>query len=82
MQYGFSEEQTDKLLHGQVILYSGWLHSNEYRRNAIAKDVSAEVKQNSKRNLFLFINEMSIAKWFKEQMGIGQSKTQNRGLRR
>lgn len=82
LQYGFSEEQTDKLLHGQIIQYSGWLHSNEYRRNAIAKDVSAEVKQDSKRNLFLFINEMPIAKWFQKQMGVGQSETQNRGLRR
>lgn len=81
LQYGFSEEQTDKLLHGQVIQYSGWLHSNEYRRNALAKDVSAEVKQDSKRNLFLFINEMPISKWFKELMGFRQCETQNRGLR-
>ena len=74
LRYGFSEEQTDKLLHGQVILYSGWLHSNECRCNVLAKDVSAEVKQDSKRNLFLFINEMTIAKWFKEQLGIVQAQ--------
>lgn len=28
LQYGFTAEQTDKLLHGQRINYSGWLHSN------------------------------------------------------
>ena len=29
LQYGFNMEQTDKLLHGQRINYSGWLHSNK-----------------------------------------------------
>lgn len=43
LQYGFSEEQTDKLMHGHTINYSGWLHSNEYRRNALADNVSAQV---------------------------------------
>ena len=28
LQYGFNMEQTDKLLHGQRINYSGWLHSS------------------------------------------------------
>ena len=28
LEYGFSEEQTDKLLHGQAVNYSGLLHSN------------------------------------------------------
>ncbi len=43
MQYGFNEEQTNKLLHGQNINYSGWLHSNEYRCNALADNVTAQV---------------------------------------
>ena len=64
---GFNMEQTDKLLHGQSINYSGWLHSNEYRRNALANDVTAQVIRDEKRNLFLHINETPIAQWFKEQ---------------
>ena len=28
LQCGFNTEQTDKLLHGQTVNYSGWLHSN------------------------------------------------------
>jgi len=43
LQYGFTAEQTDKLLHGQRINYSGWLHSNEYRRNALADNATAQV---------------------------------------
>ena len=43
LQYGFTAEQTDKLLHGQRINYSGWLHSNEYRRNVLADNVTAQV---------------------------------------
>ena len=80
LQYGFTAEQTDKLLHGQAVSYSGLLHSNEYRRNAFADNVTAQVIRDEKRNLFLNINEISITQWFKEQFGLGQEK--RRGLRR
>ncbi len=73
---GFNKEQTDKLLHGQAVNYSGLLHSNEYRRNVLADNVTAQVIRNEKRNLFLYINETPIAQWFMEQFGIGQSKKQ------
>ena len=69
---GFSEVQNDKLLHGQRINYSGWLHSNEYRRNALAKNVTAEVIRDDKRNLFLFVNQTQIALWFKEKIALEQ----------
>ena len=77
---GFSEVQTDKLLHGQTVNYSGWLHSNEYRRNALADNVTAQVIRDEKRNLFLHINETPITQWFKEQFGISQKETQRRGI--
>ena len=79
---GFNMEQTDKLLHGQAVNYSGWLHSNEYRRNALAKNVTAEVIRDDKRNLFLFVNQTPIAQWFREQFGIGQSESRRKGIRR
>jgi len=80
LQYGFTAEQTDKLLHGQAVNYSGLLHSNEYRRNVLADNVTAQVIRDEKRNLFLHINQTPFAQWFKEQFGIGQE--QRRGLRR
>ncbi len=80
LQYGFSEEQTDKLMHGHTINYSGCLHSNEYRLNVLADNVTAQVIRDEKRNLFLHINQTPFAQWFKEQFGIGQE--QRRGLRR
>jgi len=80
LQCGFTAEQTDKLLHGQTVNYSGWLHSNEYRRNALANNVTAQVIRDEKRNLFLHINETPITQWFKEQFGIGQE--QRRGIKR
>ena len=79
LQCGFNEEQTNKLLHGQRINYSGWLHSNEYRRNALVDNVTAQVIRDEKRNLFLHINETPITQWFKEQFGIGQE--QRKGIR-
>lgn len=72
LQYGFSEEQTDKLMHGHTINYSGRLHSNEYRRNALADNVSAQVIKDEKRNLFLHINQTPIAQWFREQFDMGE----------
>lgn len=79
LQCGFNEEQTDKLMHGHPITYSGWLHSNEYRRKALADNVSAQVIRDEKRNLFLHINQTPIAQWFREQFGFGRE--QKRGIR-
>jgi len=80
LQYGFNAELTDKLLHRHAINYRGWLHSNEYRRNALANNVTAQVIRDEKRNLFLYINETPIAQWFMEQFGLEQE--QRRGIRR
>ena len=77
---GFNAEQTDKLLHGQTVNNSGWLQSNEYRRNALADNVMAQVIRDEKRNLFLHINQIPITQWFKEQFGIGQEHLM--GIRR
>ena len=64
-EYGFNEEQTDKLVHGKPIQYNGWLHSNEYRRNALANNVTAQIVREI-RTLVLQINDTPIAMWFKE----------------
>ena len=76
---GFNMEQTDKLLHGQTVNYSEWLHSKEYRHNALADNVTAQVIMDGKRNLFQHINQTPIAQWFKEQFGFEQE--QRRSLR-
>ena len=81
LDYGFTTEQTDKLLHGQAVNYSGWLHSNEYRQNVLADNVTAQVIMDEKRNLFLHINETPITQWFKEQFRLSQSQTQKKGIR-
>lgn len=81
LQYGFNEEQTDKLLYGQNVNYSGWLHSNEYRRNVLADNVTAQVIRDEKRNLFLHINQTPITQWFREQFGLSQKEVQRRGVK-
>lgn len=81
LQYGFNEEQTDKLLNGKTVNYSGLLHSNEYRRNALADNVMAQVIMDEKRFLFLHIDDTPITQWFKEQFRLGRYETQNRGIR-
>lgn len=78
---GFNKEQTDKLLYGQAVNYSGLLHSNEYRRNVRADNVTAQVIRDEMRNLFLHINKTPIAQWFREQFGLSQKETQRKGNR-
>jgi hypothetical protein len=70
LEYGFNADQTDKLLHGQVLNYSGWLHSNEYRRNVLADNVTAQVIRDENRNLFLQIDKTPITQWFKENIAL------------
>lgn len=72
-EYGFNEKQTDKLVHGKPIQYNGWLHSNEYRRNALATNVAAQIVRDAK-TLVLQINDTSISQWFRMQFGIGQEQ--------
>ena len=74
---GFNEQQSSMLMDGEPILYTGLLHSNEYRRNIPVWNVTAEILQDSKKNIHLCINRMTITKWFNEQLCIGQ-KQQNR----
>ncbi len=74
---GFNEQQSSMLMDGEPILYTGLLHSNEYRRNIPVWNVTAEILQDSKKNIHLCINRMPITKWFNEQLCIGQ-KQQNR----
>ena len=66
-------------VHFQRISYCGWLHFNEYRRNALANNVTAQVIMDENRNLFLRINQTPMAQWFKEQLGLGQE--QRRGIK-
>ena len=80
LQYGFNMEQTDKLLHGQTVNYSGWLHSNEYKRNALANNVTAKIIMDEKHFLFLHINGTPITQWFKEQFGVCQKEPQKKIL--
>ena len=61
--------------------YSGWPHPNEYRRNVLADNVTAQVIRDEKRNMFLHINEYPIVQWFMEQLGLSQKETQRKGNR-
>lgn len=64
----------------RLVNYSGLLHSNEYRREVLADNVTAQVIRDEMRNLFLHINETPITQWFKEQFGLSQSQTRKKGF--
>ena len=75
-----SNSKTRKLMHAHTINYSGWLHTNEYRQNALGDNVLAQVIMDKKRNLFLQINQMPIAQWFREQFGYLKKRLKGREL--
>ena len=63
---GFNQEQTAVLMMGKPIEYSGKLYSEEYKRNFMAKEVTAKVFSD-KGKFILTIDLQPIGDWFKVQ---------------
>jgi len=63
---GFNKEQTEVLMMGKPLEYSGELYSEEHKRKFMAKEVKAKVFSDNGR-LVLTINLRPIEEWFREQ---------------
>ena len=66
---GFNDEQTEMLIRGKTLEYSGELYSGEHRQMFVAERVIAQVAPDStdNRKLQLKIDRIPIADWFKRQ---------------
>ena len=67
---GLSEKHTDELLQGKVLVVTGKLFSDEYRRSFAAEKVRLQVgreERDGKTVLDLLVDRVPIARWFKEQ---------------
>lgn len=78
---GLTAEQTEHLLTGNPLKFSGSLYSDEYRKkfnveNAEIKVFSTSAKPNL---LILAVNRQPIAEWFKEQWDSLKSRIYTRG---
>ena len=66
---GFNEEQTETLIGGKPLKYSGTLYSEMHRKRFKAENVFARIApdETNSRKFILRIDRMSIVRWFREQ---------------
>ena len=66
---GFNEEQTETLIGGKPLKYSGTLYSEMHRKRFKAENVFARIApdETNSRKFTLRIDGMSIVRWFREQ---------------
>lgn len=66
---GFSDEQTEILIGGKPLKYSGKLYSEMHRKRFKAENVIARISpdENNSRNFTLKIDGQPIIRWFREQ---------------
>lgn len=66
---GFNEEQTETLIGGKPLKYSGTLYSEMHRKRFKAENVFARIApdETNSRKFILRIDGMSIVRWFREQ---------------
>lgn len=67
---GLSEKYTDELLQGKVLVVTGKLQSEEYRRSFAVEKVRLKVgreERDGKTVLDLLVDRVPIAAWFKEK---------------
>ncbi len=66
---GFSDEQTEMLISGKPLRFSGTLYSETYRQRFKAENVIARISTDeaNSRKFILKIDDLPIVRWFKEQ---------------
>lgn len=66
---GFNDEQTEALIGGKPLKYSGTLYSEQHRQGFKAENVIARIlpDENNSRKFSLRIDGIPIVRWFREQ---------------
>ena len=66
---GFNDEQTEMLIKGKPLKYSGVLYSETHRRRFKTENVIARIvpDETNSRKFTLRIDGMPIVRWFREQ---------------
>jgi hypothetical protein len=66
--HGFSEEQTDKLVHGQALKFRGYLQADRRSPRVWAESVTAHIVKMAKDKLQLTVEHSPIAQWIQQQL--------------
>ena len=68
LMHGFSEEQTDKLVHGQALKFRGYLQADKRSPRVWAESVTAQIIRIAKDKLQLTIEQSPIIQWIQQQL--------------
>jgi hypothetical protein len=66
--HGFSEEQTDKLVHGQALKFRGYLQADKRSPRIWAENVTAQIVKMTKDKLQLTVEQSPIVQWIQQQL--------------
>lgn len=68
LMHGFSEEQTDKLVHGQALKFRGYLQADKRSPRVWAESVTAQIVRIAKDKLQLTVEQSPIVQWIQQQL--------------
>ena len=68
LMHGFSEEQTDKLVHGQALKFRGYLQADKRSPRVWAESVTAQIVKQAKDKLQLTVERSPIIQWIQQQL--------------
>jgi hypothetical protein len=68
LMHGFSEEQTDKLVHGQALKFRGYLQADKRSPSVWAESVTAQIIRMAKDKLQLTVEQSPIIQWIQQQL--------------
>ena len=68
LMHGFSEEQTDKLVHGQALKYKGYLQADKRSPRVWAESVTVQIIRMAKNKLQLTVEQSPIVQWIQQQL--------------
>jgi len=68
LMHGFSEEQTDKLVHGHALKFRGYLQADKRSPRVWAENVTAQIVKMTKDKLQLTVEQSPIVQWIQQQL--------------
>ena len=68
LMHGFSEEQTDKLVHGESLTFRGYLQADRHSPRVWAESVTVNIVKTAKDKFQLMVERFPIAQWIQQQM--------------
>ena len=75
--HGFNEEQTDKLVHGQILNFRGYLMADRRSPRVWAESVAAKVVRIAMDKLQLTVEQSPIVQWIHHQLEKNVKDTQS-----